>query len=169
MILKAKPECGILQGVTRDREYYVALAHEIASKTQEHRGITLTARFDTRVNKTAMIIPLLTLWNLYKTLAKIEGISTEHILPIRVENTPTYHNNSLIINCSKENRDKMADIGNTILTIWPRFLKIALGNLGTYMPLELHICIPKRDYKRYGHASTSLIDFNKEGIHRFVT
>ena len=39
MILKAKPECGILQGVTRDREYYVALAHEIAYK---HRNIAVS-------------------------------------------------------------------------------------------------------------------------------
>ena len=93
----------------------------------------------------------------------------EHILPISANHTPTYHNNSIVIRCNKEYRDIMADIGNTILTIWPRYLEIALGKLGKYMPLEMHICIPREAYNRYNHASTSLIDFKDKGTHRYIT
>ena len=53
-IAGAKPECTILQGGVKDREYYTALAHKIATELSEHRGITITARFDPAINKESM-------------------------------------------------------------------------------------------------------------------
>ena len=165
----AKPECSILKGGAKDMEYYNALAHEIGTGTPEHRGITLTARFDVNINKKSMLIPLMTIWDLYRILAKIEGIEMEHILPISINNSPSYHNNSLIIRCKKEHRDIMSDVGNTILTIWPQYLEIVLGRMGKFMPLELHISVPKEDYNKYSHASTSLMDFQDYCIHKYIT
>ena len=115
-----------------------------------------------------MIIPLKTICDLCRALSKVEGIEMEHTLPISINNTPSFHN-SIIFRCKQEDKDIMAVIGNTILTIWPRYLEIALGMLGKYIPLEIHICIPKDAYNRYNHASTSLIDFKEEGTHKYIT
>ena len=168
-VLGAKAECSILLGGTADKEYYVALAHEINTGIPDHRGITVIARFDTEVNKNNTHIIMLTLWELYRTLAKLEDINMEQLLPVTVNGTPSFHNNCVILKSNKEHRYILGDIGNTILTIWPRYLEITLGHLGKYMPLEIHICIPRDQYNSYSHASTSLVDFLEEGIHKYIT
>ncbi len=166
---RIKGECTFLKGGTLDRDYYTALAHELSTRIEGHRGIVITARFDPNIKKTSMAIPLLTIWDLYRMMARLEGIEIDAMLPITINNTPTYHSNTLIIKNKKEHKEVLADIGNTILTIWPRFLEIALGPLGRYMPLELHITVPTADFNKYAHASTRLTDFREEGVHKHIT
>ena len=166
---KIKGECTFLAGGTLDRDYYIALAHELSTRIEGHRGIVITARFDPNIKKTSMIVPLLTLWDLYRMLARLEGIEIDAMLPVTINNTPTHHSNTLIIKNKKEHKEILADIGNTILTIWPRFLEIALGPLGRYMPLEIHITIPLTEFNKYAHASTKLTDFREEGVHKHIT
>jgi len=84
-----------------------------------------------------MNIMKIAIWDLCKAIAKIEDIDMEHILPISVINTPTYHNSNNIMQYNKEHKGKLRDIGNTILCIWPKYLEIVLGHLGKFMPLEL--------------------------------
>ena len=63
-------------------------------------------------------------------------------------------------------KEKLADIGNTILSTWPKYIEIVLGK---FMPLDLQIIIPAKDYNKYHHAATRLIDFNEMGLHRYLT
>ena len=81
--------------------------------------------------------------------------------------SPTKHSTALCISLPKPSTHILSDISNTILTIWPAYLHMVLGNLGTIMPLELHVVMPASTYSRYWHASTSLCDF-ENGIHTFI-
>lgn len=76
-----KPECSILQGGSRDRDFYTALAHEINIGVPDHRGFTIIYRFDTVISKKGMLIPLLAMWDLFRILAKIEGIEDGKYAP----------------------------------------------------------------------------------------
>ena len=166
---KIKGECTFLKGGILDGDYYVALAHELTSTLEGHRGLVITTRHDTSIRKQNMIVPLLAIWDLYRMLARMEGIEMEQMLPTTMKNTPTHHSNSLIIKIKKEHKGILADIGNTILTIWPRYLEIALGHLGKYMPVELHINMPATEYNKYTHATTKLMDFKENGLHKHIT
>ena len=108
-----------------------------------------------------------TLWDFLRILAKAENIQPESLLPIIPNDIPTKHSTALCISLPKPSTHILSDISNTILTIWPAYLHMALGNLGTIMPLELHVVMPASTYSRYWHASTSLCDFDK-GIHTFI-
>ena len=57
----AKAESTILRGGTLDREFYMALTHEISVEAKIHRGITLLARFDTDILKKNTHVIMLTL------------------------------------------------------------------------------------------------------------
>ena len=102
-------------------------------------------------------------------LARMEGIEMEQMLPATKKNTPRHHSNSLIIKIKKDHKGILADIGNTILTIWPRYLEVALGHLGKYMPVEIHITISANEYNKYTHATTKLMDFKENGLHKHIT
>ena len=116
-------------------------------------------------------MPLLstTLWDLLRILARIEKIGMEQFLPVIPSNDPSTHLHSLCILISNEHTHILADICNTALTIWPGYLEIALGQLGRYMPLELHFTLPATSYNKYWHAATTHSDFNNKGIHTYVT
>ena len=162
------PECSVLQGGNKDAGYYVSLAHFL-SLSLGKRTLTLSLRFDPSIKSSAMPLLSTTLWDLLRILARIEKIGMEQFLPVTPSNDPSTHLHSLCILINNEHTHILADICNTALTIWPGYLEIALGQLGRYMPLELHFTLPATSYNKYWHAATTLSDFDNKGIHTYVT
>ena len=160
------PECSILKGGLADREFYISLSHHTMIDSNI-RTTNLMLRFDPKVDKKMMLYPMLAIWDLFRVLIKAEGIDIERAAPFIPRNTYSAHINIFAIRTDKEDRGKIAEVCNTLLTTWPRAIRIILGYIGIYMPTELHVVMPGDKYSRYWHAGTVLYDHDQEGIHKY--
>ena len=75
-----------------------------------------------------MIISCLTLWELIRTLAKLENIDLEHITPYYPEIVRSAHVTLFVLPINS-NKEILVDIANTVLTSWPKLMDITIGYL----------------------------------------
>ena len=133
---KGYPECTVLRGGNKDRHFYFSLAHKTTDFSVK-RSLTLFFRFDPSVDKPSMAIIAIQFWDLKRILAKLENIPQEHVLPFIPDNLPTQHIIPLCISLNQNATHTLADITNTVMTIWPSYLNLILSPLGRYTPLEV--------------------------------
>ena len=162
------PECTVLRGGNKDKLFYISLAHK-TSELSGKRSLNLFFRFDPSVDKPTMAIVAIQFWDLLRILAKLENIPQERVLPFIPDTLPIYHIIPLCISLNPDVIHIIADIINTIMTIWPSYLHLTLSSLGRYTPLEVHATLPGSTHSKYWHSSTLLTDFNEDGVHNYIT
>ena len=135
------PECTVLRGGNKDRLFYISLAHK-TSELSGKRSLNLFFRLDPSVDKPTMAIVAIQFWDLLCILAKLENIPQERVLPFIPDTLPTHHIIPLCISLNQDVIHTIADITNTIMTIWPSYLNLILSSLGRYTLLEVHATLP---------------------------
>ena len=129
--------------------------------------MTVLLRFDPSTSKEAMIISCLTLWELIRTLAKLENIDLEHITPYYPDIVRSAHVTLFVLPINS-NKEILVDIANTVLTSWPKLMDITIGFLGKLKPIELHFVVPGSKGNKYWHASAKLSEFDSEGVNKLI-
>ena len=101
-------DCQVLKGGNQDKTHYIALTHETLVR-ESKTGMTVLLRFDPSTSKEAIIIQCLALWELIRTLAKLENIDLEHIAPYFPNVVHSIHITLFILPCST-NKEILVDI-----------------------------------------------------------